>query len=403
MPVKSGYFTVTKEGMISSYTIISVVIVGGGVVYFGACLAAFGGLFRQIGRNPDYSPSVSVIIPARNEEHTIGALLDDLAAQDYPSDKMEIIVVDDCSEDGTSGIVRERKSQNTNIGLIDTGSSKSPYTHKKRAVHEGILASGGEIIMTTDADCRVPAGWISGMIERFTPETDLAAGMVSIHGGGITGMLEALEITGIQTMAAGFMNAGFPVTCNGANLAYRRSAFDRVGGFDGIGHIVSGDDDLLMQKIAGNQPSRVRFITGQHTAVRTGAAESAVHFFQSRARWASKITGYPSKSATGLLTVFFLYFTALLIQPVLLVVGYGSLLPFAAGFGLKLCGDFLLTACGTIQAGRLGLILLFPLGELLHIPYIIAVSIWGTFGTFEWRGRKTSAVSSESGECGHVR
>ena len=66
-------------------------------------------------------------------------------------------------------------SHDSRIRLIDTHSSNSPYTHKKRAVHEGILASTGEIILTTDADCRVPAGWISGMMERLSSGVDLVA------------------------------------------------------------------------------------------------------------------------------------------------------------------------------------------------------------------------------------
>ena len=389
--------------MISIQSILSITLVGGGIVYFGACLAAFSGHFRQRKRNPGYVPSVSVIVPARNEEVTIGALLDDLTRQEYPSGTLEIIVVDDNSEDSTPDVVRSRMSRDSRIRLIDTHDSTSPFTHKKRAVHEGILASTGEIIMTTDADCRIPERWISGMTERFTSDVDLVAGEVIVQGGGIPGWMEALEITGIQTMAAGFMNAGFPVTCNGANLAYRRSAFDRAGGFADIGHIVSGDDDLLMQKIAGNHPSRVVFNTGKRIAVRTHAAGSVTKFLESRARWASKITGYPSKSAIGLLTIFFAYFIALLIQPALVTAGIGSALPFAAGLGMKMCGDLLLTAYGTWKSGRPGLMLLFPLGELMHIPYITAVTLWGTFGTFEWRGRRTSAVSAKIGEQGNAR
>jgi len=76
-------------------------------------------------------PSVSVIIPARNEEATVGALLDDLISQDYPPDRLEIVVVDDRSDDGTPDIVRGRMETNNRIRLIDTRSSTSPFTHRQ--------------------------------------------------------------------------------------------------------------------------------------------------------------------------------------------------------------------------------------------------------------------------------
>ena len=59
------------------------------------------------------------------------------------------------------------------------------------------------------------------MVRYFVPGVDLVSGEVIVEGGGLLGRLEALESTGIQMMASGLMNNSFPITCNGANLAYR--------------------------------------------------------------------------------------------------------------------------------------------------------------------------------------
>jgi cellulose synthase/poly-beta-1,6-N-acetylglucosamine synthase-like glycosyltransferase len=382
--------------------ILSAIILGGGVFYLASCLFAFSGHFRAPRTSADIIPEipdVSVIIAARNEEDNIGLLLDDLLKQDYPAARTEIVVVDDCSEDGTADIVRGFIEKSVGkIRLASTLDSKSPYSHKKRAVHEGILSTTGEIIITLDADCRVGTNWLETMTNNLVPGIDLVAGEVIVSGGGLAGLTDTLEFTGIQMMASGFMNAGFPLTCNGANLAYRRSAFERVGGFENIGRMVSGDDDLLMQKIAEGDASRVTFITDKDSAVYTDAVGSFGEFYSRRARWASKITSYPSKSAVALLGAFFIYFIAIPLCLALAVFGLFDAVTIAAGIGLKIAGEFLLVYYGLIKIGRRRLILLFPFAEIVHIPYMIAVNLKGVFGTFEWRGRTTQAVSAECGK-----
>ncbi len=244
--------------------------------------------------------------------------------------------------------------------------------------------------MTVDADCRVQRNWVRKMVEYFVPGVDLVAGVILVEGGSLMGWLETLEFTGIQMMSAGLMNARFPITCNGANLAYRRSAFERTGGFDGIGRVVSGDDDMLMQKIARGRPSSVVCATGPETAVHVKAKHTLREFFVQRIRWASKIATYPSRPAVALLAVFFVFFSTVLLWPALVLFGNYGLLPFIAGYGFKTAGDLLLCGYGVISHGRPGLLLLFPLAEVLHVPYIIYVTLRGLFGSFDWRGRRIS-------------
>lgn len=375
---------------------LAFILVGGGLIYAAACLAAFSGLRREPSAARDgYAPDVTVIIAARNEEDNIGRLLDDLLAQDYPADAMTVMAVDDCSEDGTAGIIQNYANIDPRIHPSRTLGSLSPYTHKKRAIHEGILSSDGEIILTVDADCRVTRNWIKEMVRRFTPETELVAGAVIVEGKGLLAALETLEFTGIQAMAAGLMNRGFPITCNGANLAYRRASFERVGGFQGIGNMVSGDDDLLMQKIARGDASRVIFLTGKETAVRVKASGSLRELLMKRVRWASKIKGYPSFTAISFLALFFGFFTAALAGVICAAAGIIGFGPLALGYGLKMAGDLLLVSRGLADIGKLRLLPVFPLAELLHAPYIFGVTLQGFFGGFEWRGRRTGALSSE--------
>jgi cellulose synthase/poly-beta-1,6-N-acetylglucosamine synthase-like glycosyltransferase len=224
---------------------------------------------------------------------------------------------------------------------------------------------------------------------------------VLVEGRGLFGWFQSLELTGIQSMAAGLMNAHFPITCNGANLAYRRSAFEQAGGFKGVETMVSGDDDLLMQKIARGDTARVVFVMDNETVVRTEAAEHRGQFFSQRARWASKVARYPSIPAVALMAVFFSFFCVIPVWLVLALLQKATFLPLILSFGLKTAGDLLLTGYGVIRTGRPELMLMFPLAEIIHVPYIIGVTLKGFFGSFEWRGRHTGAVSLEYGENTH--
>jgi hypothetical protein len=168
-----------------------------------------------------------------------------------------------------------------------------------------------------------------------------------------------------------------------------------VKGFEGVGGLVSGEDDLLMQKIARGGPHRVAFVTGRETAVHVRAVKNAGEFLAKRTRWASKIKGYPSGAAIVFLSAVFLFFAAVPAGLFALsagLMGYGSL---AAGLSMKMTGDLLLAGSGVLRSGKPLLLLVFLLAEILHIPYILFVTVRGYFGSFEWRGRRTGAYASD--------
>jgi len=372
--------------------VFSFILTAGAVFYLAVCILAFAGLLKCVEADDTRTPSVSIIIAARNEEKNIGNVLTDLLAQDYPEEKISIIVVDDSSEDDTIRVVRTFAGKNPRIRLLSAARPELPYSHKKRAIYTGILAAKSEMIMTVDADCRVNRSWVRGMVSRLIPGVELAAGEIFIESDCLMGHLEALEFTGIQAMSAGLMNAGFPITCNGANLAYRRDAFERVGGYDGVGHVVSGDDDLLMQKIARGNPSAVVYVTDPETAVRVGGKRRIREFLAQRTRWASKTATYPSRKAVALLSAFFVFFTALLFCVPGVPLGVCGIRVLAAAWCMKVAGDLLLCGFGLVPQRRLRLLFLFPLAEVLHVPYIIYVTLRGLFGTFEWHGRRSGAA-----------
>ena len=112
------------------------------------------------------SAKFSVIIPARNEENNIAALLDSLLAQNYPTELFEIIVVDDHSTDRTAAIVRQYKQVQL-LRLQEDGIN----SFKKKAIETGIGAVKNNWIVCTDADCVVNPGWLLTLSSFISSET----------------------------------------------------------------------------------------------------------------------------------------------------------------------------------------------------------------------------------------
>ncbi|HEX4957180.1 MAG TPA: glycosyltransferase, partial [Lacibacter sp.] len=123
--------------------------------------------------NPSFTPSVTftVLIPARNEEKNIDACLQSIQQLNYPKSLLEIIVIDDFSEDNTAVVVQ----QFSKVKLVQLKDSITQQinSYKKKAIEIGIQHSTGDYIVTTDADCTVPENWLlnfAWMIEQQQSE-----------------------------------------------------------------------------------------------------------------------------------------------------------------------------------------------------------------------------------------
>lgn len=143
-------------------------------VYFGYPLALTAGLFgrrKQFGRAA-ITPTISVIIPAHNEEAGIEAKLRNLLALDYPRAQVEILVGSDGSFDRTQQIVKRFTSEG--VGVI-----AFPQQQGKSAIQNALVAvSSGEILVFTDADCLLPAHAVRRLVENFA---DPHVGLVTAH------------------------------------------------------------------------------------------------------------------------------------------------------------------------------------------------------------------------------
>jgi len=281
-----------------------------GLFYTGLIGLFTFGWYRQEGslKTGTVEPvmKVSVIVAARNEEKSMADLLGDLAAQHYPSAMMEVLVIDDHSTDKTAKIVTDFIVKQKLSGFILI--KNDDEAGKKAALARGVGKSTGDLILLTDADCRMGPEWIAEMASYFKDETKvMISGPVSYFPKkGILNRFQSLEFSGLMASGAGAAKAGQPFICNGANLAYRKSAFLKVSGYMGNEKFISGDDVFLMHKMKKEYGNKaVGFAPGKKALIQTYPVPGLRAFLKQRIRWASKSKGYKDNfSAVTAATVF---------------------------------------------------------------------------------------------------
>lgn len=202
-------------------------------------------------------PPVSVIICAKDEADNLRKFLPLVLQQDYPD--FEVIVINDGSTDETEILLRDLLAEYKNLRTTFVPVGTSNLSTKKLGLTLGIKAAKNELLLFTDADC-MPGDkmWIARMVRNFTPETEFVLGYGAYFPK--QGFLNRL-IT-YDTLFSGLQYLGMAIAHKpymgvGRNLAYRKGTFFAQKGFAGSLHLSSGDDDLMVNRAATAQNTRV--------------------------------------------------------------------------------------------------------------------------------------------------
>ncbi|HXB13447.1 MAG TPA: glycosyltransferase [Bacteroidia bacterium] len=330
---------------------------------------------------------ISILIPSRNEEKNIGKCLASILAQDYPKELMEIIVCNDQSGDDTKNeALKVLESSGINYQYI---SATSLPSNKKKAIEGGIKASSGQLILLTDADCTAEKTWVSSMVNSFEEShAKMLCGPVALTDEKkLCEKFQGLEMCGLSILSGAGINLGIPLLCNGANIAYTREAFEAVEGFKGIDELPTGDDTLLLFKIASKFPGSINYVKTGEAFVYSTAQHSWKEFFQQRIRWASK--GLQSKNTlnSSVSLLVFLSNFLLLVCGILTFVYPPSILIFLICLAVKSAVDFLLLTFGSVFFRKTKLLLYFLIFEIITMFYTSLVGFIAPFSRYQWKGR----------------
>ena len=330
---------------------------------------------------------VTILIAARNEEARINYTIDDLLAQDYPKHLTEIIIVDDHSTDRTADIIRSYEDRG--IKLLQLNEDKPLNSYKKKAIAQAISLSSGELMVATDADCRMGTKWLSSIVTCFeTSDSVMISSPVAyFEEKSLFEYMQTLEFAYLIGIGAAFIGNGKASTCNGANLAYRKDVFYEVGGFKGIDDLASGDDELLLQKVAERFPGRIGFLKSREAIVFTHAKHTLNEFLQQRRRWASKSTKYKDKKIVALAVGIWLFNLSLLVNTGLGFYDVYFFKLFALQFFLKYFFELAFLLPITTFFKRPGLVGLLILIIPVHIIYFVYIGLMGNTRKYVWKGR----------------
>ena len=335
-------------------------------------------------KNEQFTTPVSLIIPVRNEEQNIPELIRSISEQDYPGRFLEVIFIDDHSDDRSFGLISEHISGIENFHLLRNAGSG-----KKMALQTGFERATGYLIITTDADCHHSPRWISvfaGFYEKHNPK--LMAGPVLLESNNnFFQRLQQIEFLSLTASTAGAFGAGHPIMCNGANLAFDRSAIKQQEDIMQTQY-TSGDDIFLMHRIKQLWPGELFYIKSNDAVVITGGQPDFSSFLQQRIRWASKSRGYRDIDTiiTGMvvLLINFLFLWTLagtFFEPVMFNF-------FIFLYIIKTLPDLLLVKAVSSFFRIKKNLWLFPLAQLIYPFYAVFTALASLTGKHSWKGRK---------------
>jgi cellulose synthase/poly-beta-1,6-N-acetylglucosamine synthase-like glycosyltransferase len=283
------------------------------------------------------TPLASVVIPARNEEHCLSELLDSLLEVDYPADKLEIIVVNDQSTDGTREVASSYQARfrcrYEVCDVVDEPDGK--LILKTRPLAQGLDRAHGEIVLMTDADCVVPKLWVRAVASYFTEGVGMVCGTTipnpNHHAVYPLTWFETVDWLFLLGASAALSGQGEPQALIGNNYAVLLKAYREIGTFRSLA-FSDLDDIAMMQAVKRTKKWSVVFPADSGVQVFTRPLPSLGELVKQRRRW---MKGLAQVDWLGKGVLGFGIATHVLLPVWPFLLGWWSLLPL----GLLMAGD----------------------------------------------------------------
>ncbi len=350
------------------------------ILFIGQLIYGFNRMKRFSRKEFTPKTSFTIVVPFRNEKDNLPNLLHSISLLNYPRELVEVILVDDDSDD-------EFRIQNLEFRIQMIKNIRKSNSPKKDAIETAIEIAKNDWIITTDADCLVQKDWLT-IYDQYIQENEVemvASGVCYLPKIGFLSAFQNLDFLSLQGAAIGSFGINQPFMCNGANFAYSKQFFKELNGFQGNETIASGDDVFLLQKAVSVAPKKVGFLMAKESIVATKPVDTWTELFQQRVRWASKSTGYSSVYGKLLaLVVFsgnlvwivtFLFWLFQLIDPNIFLLFIAS----------KFLIDFiLLYKTANFFESKLQYVLA---SSLLYPFFSVLVAVYSLFGKYSWKGR----------------
>jgi len=206
--------------------------------------------FKEVpGLDMEELPTVSVLIPARDEAKNLSACLDSLLYLDYPVEKLEILVGDDQSEDTTAAIVKAYAQKYEHIRLLNIETDYHGLVARSNVLAQLAGESENDLLVFLDADMKVDTQWLKEMVAPTAHGYDLVSGYTEVEAKSWLAQFQKFDwISVIMLLKAG-ADINKPGTALGNNMLVSRKAYDAVGGYEEVGPTFTEDNDLTLRVV----------------------------------------------------------------------------------------------------------------------------------------------------------
>jgi len=230
----------------------------------------------------------SLIIPFHNESENLAKLIGSI--QDSVLQPQEVILIDDYSEDEGKTIITELIADLPYFKYLSNTNEQG----KKSALTMGIEKAKNNLIVTTDADCIFHPLWLNRLVgTHLLKGNNFTFGLVEyVHTTHWLGIYEWMESRALMATGIGMFRMGYPVMCNGANLAFNKDGWQEAGGYESKKEVQGGDDIFLMHALWKKDKSKVGYCLEEEAVIYTQAGEKFKQFMRQRRRWMGKTGKY---------------------------------------------------------------------------------------------------------------
>ena len=322
----------------------------------------------------------SIVVPFRNEENALNALLQSIQNLNYNANAFEILLIDDDSTDNSINIIKKWQTKIPNLKLFNNiRISNSP---KKDAIKVGVKASKHDYIITTDADCELPKNWLHAYNSTIHSHKSLfVAGPIALKTtNSFVEQYQKYDSLSLIGATMGSFGIQQPIMCNAANMGFHKNTYLQIQ--KNNTKIASGDDVFTLEYFVKNYPKKVQYLNNVEALVQTNAEKNWKNVFEQRIRWAAKTTHYQNLFTK--FVGFIILLTQLGILIALVINPLLALFMCIVKFGI----DFILIWIAAEKINQNTSYFQYLLMAILYPFLNVYIGIRALFGGYTWKDRK---------------
>lgn len=326
-------------------------------------------------------PSLSVVIPFRNEANSLPTLIASIQAQ-MNQTNVEFIWSNDHSDDNGKDLILKAFANDSAHRYIDLPPGSEG---KKSALKAAIAIARNDFILTWDADIAVSTGFLSVLMNTHWYELSILP--LTIQGKGLLGEMQRAEMLALTGLACSTSAQGKPILCNGANLLFSKALYQQYLLMGQGAKISSGDDQFLLA-FARQSGASIGYLPLANLAATTRAETDCRRLIHQRVRWWGKMKFVSLPGSRTVSAIIAAGNVSVLLSWLGLLL-YGCFyFGFIVGFKMLADGVFVFFVSQQLQQ-RLNW-KWWPMTSLLYPFYLIGVLIAGAVVRPKWKGRVIS-------------